>query len=133
MSTLLETTAQGTTAFEVVKEAGTSLISAIGNVVVSSARSAEFGSNETEGTEGIVSVSGLVCIVSFQLSYIGANVDKSIIEIGCETALFQVRFYTKGVNLIKVSVTLHGDGRANARNAVSFRNIFFYCGKSIIN
>ena len=82
MSTLLETIAQGTTAFEVIKEAGTSLISAIGNVVVSSARSAEFGSNETEGTEGIVSVSGLVCIVSFQLSYIGANVDKSIIEIG---------------------------------------------------
>lgn len=82
MSTLLETIAQGTTAFEVIKEAGTSLISAIGNVVVSSARSAEFGSNETEGTGGIVSVSGLVCIVSFQLSYIGANVDKSIIEIG---------------------------------------------------
>lgn len=67
MSTLLETSAKGTTGFEVVKEAGTSLISAIGNVVVSSARSAEFGSNETEGTDGIVSVSALICIISFNL------------------------------------------------------------------
>lgn len=62
MTSLLETTAKGTTGFVVVKEAGTSLISAIGNVAVSSARSAEFGSNETEGTDGIVSVSGLQCL-----------------------------------------------------------------------